>query len=211
MDETMVAGKDTVLPSGEGHSLSMNDPAETMHLAELPEQIIAAQLGSRERLLWAGRPRQGVFLRPLDAYLIPFSLLWGGFAIYWEYGVLTTERSPLFVIWGIPFVLVGLHLIFGRFFVDARQRSRTYYGLTSERVIIVSGLRTRAVKSLQLRTLTDVSLDERPDGHGTIIFGAADPNSVALGWPGSNRTPAFDSIPQVRDVYDRIWKAQREA
>jgi hypothetical protein len=78
-------------------------------------------------------------------------------------------------------------------------------------VIIVSGLFSRAVKSLQLRTLTDVSLDERPDGRGTIIFGAVDPSSVAPGWPGSNQTPAFDSIPQVRDVYDRIWKAQREA
>ena len=181
-----------------------------MQLAELPEQVIAAQLGSGERLLWAGRPRQGIFLRPSDGYLIPFSLLWGGFAIYWEYGVITSESPFLYSIWGIPFVLIGLHIMLGRFFVDAQQRSKTYYGLTNQRVIIVHGLLSRAVKSLQLRTVSDISLDERADGRGTITFGGADARSAAPGWPGADQAPTFDSIPQARDVFDRIWKAQRE-
>ncbi len=143
------------------------------------ESILSSQLDSGERLLWAGQPRGGIRLRGQDAFLIPFSLLWGGFAIFWEIMALTmTAKAPgpigvIFPLFGLPFVLVGLYLIFGRFIIDAKTRERTYYGLTNERIIIVSGLFSRQTKSLQLRTLTDVSLTERVDGSGTITFGPA--------------------------------------
>ena len=181
---------------------------------ELPEQVVGAELASGERLLWSGRPRLGIFLRPSDGYVIPFSLMWGGFAIFWEYSALTSKAGLFFGIWGIPFVLVGLYLIFGRFFVEAQQRSKTYYGLTNQRVVIVSGLFSRSIKSLQLRTLSDISLAERSDGSGTITFGATAPWwSGMSGWPGASRyqSPAFDSISSARDVFERIRTAQREA
>ena len=52
-------------------------------------------------------------LQPTDAALIPFSLLWGGFAFYWEYEVVTTRQFWVLQLWGIPFVLVGLYLVEG--------------------------------------------------------------------------------------------------
>jgi hypothetical protein len=185
-----------------------------VELSEPPDQVLSRQVGPGERLLWSGRPRQGVFLRPADAYLIPFSLMWGGFAIFWEYSVLSSKGPFFFEIWGIPFVLIGLYLIVGRFFADARQRAKTYYGLTNQRVIIVSGLFAQAVKSLQLRTLSDVSLSERSDGTGTITFGPTAPWwSGASSWPGSgpHAPPSFDSITGARDVFERVRTAQREA
>ena len=185
-----------------------------MQLPELPEQILSSRLGQKEKLLWYGRPRQGIFLRPKDAYLIPFSLMWGGFAIFWEYGVVTSNAPFFFRLWGIPFVLVGLYLIAGRFFVDAKQRSKTYYGLTNERIVIVSGIVSANVKSLQLRTLSDVSLAEGADGSGTITFGPTAPWwSGGNGWPGTSRnfSPAFESIAGAREVFERIRLAQKEA
>src|SRR2546422_1067447 len=131
------------------------------------EQQIAKELESGERLLWAGVPRQGLTLRPNDALLIPFSLMWGGFSIFWEISALRSGGPPFILLWGIPFLLLGLYLMVGRFFVDSAQRSRAAYGVTDRRIIIVSGLTSRTVKSLPPKTITDVSLAERSDRTGT--------------------------------------------
>lgn len=79
--------------------------------------------------------------------MIPFGLMWCGFAIFWEYTAVT-DRAPLFfILWGVPFVAAGLHFVFGRFFVEARQRESTSYGVTGQRVIIVSGILKRPNRS----------------------------------------------------------------
>ena len=182
--------------------------------SQSPNEIISPLLGREERLLWSAQPRQGLILRSNDAFLIPFSLFWGGFAMFWEYSVANSNAPLVFRLWGIPFVLIGLYLICGRFFADARLRSKTYYGLTSERIVIVSGLFSRSTKSLQLRTLSDVSLSESSGGRGTITFGPMAPWWASRsGWPGAQRqlSPAFDSILAAREVYEKIRVAQKQA
>jgi hypothetical protein len=49
-----------------------------------PASEIQPELSPGERLLWSGQPRGGIHLRAADAYVIPFSILWCGFAIFWE-------------------------------------------------------------------------------------------------------------------------------
>jgi hypothetical protein len=182
------------------------------------EDLIRGELSPSETLLWAGRPRQGFVLRAADAFLIPFSLLWGGFAIFWEVGVLSSgvEGAWFVALFGIPFVLIGLHMMFGRFWVDVRQRAATLYGVTSERVVIVSGVFARQVKSLSIDTLTDVSLTERGDGAGTITFGSIPPFYWwynGAGWPGFGHqaVPNFELAGEARQVYEIVRSAQRAA
>ena len=189
-------------------------------MSQSPETTLTQNLDRGERLLWSGQPRSGIRLRGQDAYLIPFSIMWGGFAIFWEYMALTqASKAPgpvgvVFPLFGLPFVAVGLYLIFGRFFADARSRARTFYGVTSERIIIVSGLFSQQTKSLQLRTLTDVSLTQRSDGSGTITFGPTHIMNSFFptgSWPGTGRyaPPSFDLIERAKEVYDIIRNAQR--
>ena len=180
-----------------------------------PASEIARELSSGERLLWSGQPRQGIRLRTSDTFLIPFSLLWCGFAIFWEASVITKGAPFFFMLWGIPFVLVGLYIVGGRFFVDARTRQRTFYGVTSERVIITSGLFSRQTKSLPLRALSDISLTGHADGNGTITFGPQHPMAQRhpSGWPGAGRyaAPAFEMIECAKNIYDLIRETQRAA
>ena len=86
-------------------------------------------LGPGEKLLWSGQPEAGLKLRGSDAIVIPFSLMWAGFALFWEYSVLGTNAPLFFKLWGIPFVLVGLYMVVGRFFVDAWMRPALFMEL----------------------------------------------------------------------------------
>jgi hypothetical protein len=176
------------------------------------EQQLTRELGGGEKLLWSGQPRQGLMLRSSDALFIPFSLLWGGFAVFWETSVIRSGAPFFFMLWGIPFVFVGVYMTIGRFFVDARIRECTAYGITNERIVIVSGLFKSSVKSLNLRTLSDISLNERQDGSGTITFGPSDIGSAfVFGRSGRQASPAFEEVPNVRAVHQTIRDAQKSA
>ncbi len=180
------------------------------------EVEMSKHLESGEALRWAGVPKQGVILRGADAFMIPFSILWCGFAIFWEASVLAGGGPPFFALFGVPFVLIGLYFVFGRFFVDSKVRANTYYGLTDRRVVIVSGLFSRTTNSLPLRTLHDISLQERSDGRGTVMFGRPHPfasSYAGMQWPGmgQHQIPSFELIPEAKRVHDQVLEAQRAA
>lgn len=115
------------------------------------EQVVAPCLANGERLLWAGRPKQGLLLRPSDLFWIPFSLLWAGFAVYWEYLAVKSGQPMLWRFWGVPFILAGLYLVFGRFLVDSATRSSTYYGVSDGHGIIVTVRRKPRLTRLSVR------------------------------------------------------------
>jgi hypothetical protein len=179
------------------------------------EQMLMRELEHGERLLWSGMPRQGICFRPADLFMVPFSLLWGGFAMFWEYSVVTKGAPLIFMVWGVPFVLVGLYIVVGRFFLDSYQRSKTYYGVTDQRIIIIGGLLNREVKSLTLQGLNDLSLTERSDGGGSVSFGPTNPMYAmwsGTAWPGMGKKipPAFELISDVRRIYDIIRGAMHD-
>jgi len=148
--------------------------------------------------------------------MIPFGILWGGFALYWEYSVIQGGAPIFFMLFGVPFVLIGLYIMIGRFYVESKQREKTFYGLSNERVVISSGLLRKEVKSLNLRTLTDISLSESSDGSGSITFGNTSPFASMFGgmsWPGMAQSvgPRFDLITDAKQVYQLIRVTQKSA
>jgi len=177
-----------------------------------------------ERLLWEGRPTRHRLFRPADALLIPFSVLWCGFAIFWEISVLTEgtggdDEPPLFfALWGIPFVLMGLYLVVGRFVVRAVASRRTRYMVTDQRVVIIGGFSGTRTKASYLKSLPPPVINELPDRSGSLAFGAFPGvwdtmSNGTKGWgpwavepPGG---PVMRDIPEVRRVRDLVATSQR--
>ena len=170
-----------------------------------------------ETIIWSGRPRQGLVLTARDLFLVPFSLMWGGFALFWETLVVTKSGPVFFQLWGVPFVLIGLYLIAGRFVVDAWARRHTGYAVTNRRILIVRTAPFGKFTSLSLDRLPEVQLNERADGSGTLRFGAP---TGYWGWgytgfgawsAALDPMPQFIAIADARGVFDKIQRAIRSA
>ncbi|WP_349958621.1 PH domain-containing protein [Rhizobium sp. ZPR3] len=169
-----------------------------------------------EKLLWQGRPKQGFMPSKKDLLLVPFSLIWGGFAVFWESMVVRQGNAPIFFrLWGVPFVLIGLYLIVGRFAVDAFVRARTQYAVTDQRIIILREGWFAKLLTLSLERLPALDLDQNGDGSGTINFGAD--SGIGYGRRGGGMsvwTPALSNVPRflgvadVRNVFNLIVQAQ---
>ena len=122
-----------------------------------------------EQLRWSGRPGPKARFAKADAFLVPFSLFWAGFVVVWEWLAVTRDSPLLFVLFGIPFVLMGLYLVFGRFIYKNRRKRSTVYGLTDSRAIVST--RPGAMQDIGL-TGVPVSTTRSRDGRrATVLFG----------------------------------------
>ena len=177
---------------------------------------LQSELGPSERIIWSGQPQQGVQFHWIDLFQVPFGLFFAGFAVFWMSLASMGEGGPIFALFGLPFLAVGLYVAIGRFFVEAKQRQRTHYALTNERIIIISGLFSRSVKSLDLATLSDITLSQKKNGRGTISFGSNNPFASFFeampSWPDASfyLGPCLTRIGNAREVYNEIRKAKRE-
>jgi hypothetical protein len=168
-----------------------------------------------EKVIWWGQPRQGFLLTGRDVILIPFSLLWGGFALFWETTVVQSGAPFFFRIWGVPFVLIGLYMILGRFVTDAWIRRNMLYALTNRRVLIARQNPTFKFTALNIDQLPSAELEEGRDGRGTIRFGASSLFSIfgagsragfGIWSPALDPTPQLLGIEDARNVFNQIQK-----
>jgi len=178
---------------------------------ELAPALIRQRLEPQERVLWWGQPRRGIRFRQIDLFLVPFSLMWGGFAIFWEFLAVSKNGPAFFALFGIPFVVIGLYLIAGRFVFDAWRRARTYYAVTQRRILILS---RASLKSVELRNLSEMNLRESRDGSGSLTFGPhlglSQLNHSFGVWGGTPPVPTFEFIPDVGQVHATVRRAQAE-
>jgi hypothetical protein len=170
-------------------------------------------LVNSEKIIWSGRPAQGFVLTSRDALLIPFSLLWAGVTIFWEFSALNNPQAPISTkLFGVPFVLISVYFVIGRFFFDAWLRRGMQYAVTNKRVLIYRPSPFRKLTAMKLNNLPEADLSESTGGRGTIRFGPS------AGLWGRNAgftvmTPALDQVPQfigienARNVFQLIQHA----
>lgn len=161
---------------------------------------INSYLTPDEYVLWNGSPGKGNLLTKQDIYMVPFSIIWCGFAIVWETTVLMMHAPLLFKLWGIPFVCVGLYMVFGRFIMKSYMRKETVYVITNKRIF--SFLKDR-VDTIDYHIYPTKSLTRHPNGYGTICFPISSQPRMTLYMPGrfSNQNYfELDNIPDVNRV-----------
>ena len=193
------------------------------------QAVIQPELIPGESIVWAGQPSSQVIFHKEDLFLIPFSLMWGGFAIFWEAGVMGLgvlgqhSKGPwLFgAIRGIPFVLIGQYFIWGRFIYAAWKKTRTHYALTNRRVIVVQNGLTRKMASAYIDALPTLTKEEGSNGLGTLRFAQAQPmwsggrgRGWGFGdWDGMSigSVPTFVDIEDVQSVYRLVSELREKA
>lgn len=175
-----------------------------------PRSEIIDQIEGDERLLWADKPVRGIKFRFTDIFLTLFSIFWLGFAVFWTY--MAMEGSVIFALFGIPFILVGVYLLIGRYFTDALSRKNTVYALTNKRIIQKSGVLSKTYKSVYLNSIPGITYTEKSDGSGDINFGytIADFKDSDGGGKKNNAFPItkIEFIPNVRSVQNKITDAR---
>jgi hypothetical protein len=134
-----------------------------------PSHRLQPHLRPGEHLVWVGTPDLGVTFTAADAFLVPFSIMWGGFTIFWEAEALTSGAPPFFLLWGIPFVGVGVYFIFGRFIYKRHRKRQTAYGLTLQRAMVAVGS-TSLVDSPVKNVSTSIR-KSRDGRHVSVTFG----------------------------------------
>ena len=171
----------------------------------MDDDALTPLLEPGERLLWAGRPPQGVRFGAADVVRVPFSLVWLGVALTFEAMAVRSMVvegglvPKLFAAVGLIFVLAGVQLAFGRFLDDARERARIRWGVSDRRVFV---LRDGAlVWSKGLAELGDVAVDEGRSGVGTLYLGAVGESWLArLDARMKGVVPIWDGVVGVREV-----------
>ena len=184
-----------------------------MAINQTSYNAIQPELTSGEMILWAGQPSTEVILRKEDVFMVPFSLFFAGFSVFWELGVAgfwgsgsAEHKEWIFgIFWGIPFILAGQYLLWGRFLVAAWKKRRTFYAVTNRRVIAVQHVRGRKMASAYIDTLPTITKQGERKSLGTLLFAQQQPlwfRTAGWGGWGAWDGMSIGDVPEFRDIED---------
>jgi hypothetical protein len=184
---------------------------------------VQTEIISGEKVYWAGMPNPRVIFHSDDWTAIPFTLIWTGFFVFWEADALgiwgraaRAGGSNVFMaLRGIPFLIIGNYMVWGRFLMDAWLKRRTYYAVTNRSVLILQEGRTRKTNWTYLETIP--TIEREGTMTGTLRFGKKYPVIAGRGERKRSMsrvdvsdTPVFADIDDV-DGVQRLVQELRES
>lgn len=157
-------------------------------------------LNPEERIIWQGQPDARIDWRGLR--LLPAAV--GMVFVCVGLGIAGTGLTRLASdgisalvpsVMGVVFAGVGLRAAIGDVILDGFRRSRTWYTLTNERMLV-------ATDTFGKRRLQDYALAPETG----VIFEDGTPGSILI---SGRKNAGFRRVPDARNVYDLVRKVQR--
>lgn len=176
------------------------------------EEFVQTQLEWGETLLWSGAPYGGIdnptsfnimpFVKTIFCYGALIGLL-QYFAHLWGNEEITNRRHLPW--WIYPPITLGICIYVSLPIIQLHLLQRKFYVVTNRRLIIVTKLGGRRMKSLDIHQHPPLYVDAKHDGNGTIIFGPMARNELSF----IQHSPRFEKINNVREVYALIHKVSQ--
>lgn len=133
------------------------------------------QLASDESIQWQGKSEKKKMIGYSDYMYIPFSLMWLGFICVWEYNIIVVHYPLIFHALGIPMLIAGVYMAFGRFFYKAYRKKKSCYVITNRRVIETYEDSRLGYKEKELKDIGRMVRFVEKDGVGTLVFDDINP------------------------------------
>ena len=99
------------------------------------DEIFFNELETDEQIIWSGKEIRKLFSKG-DITQLPFYIIWLGFACYWEITAIKQGAPFVMILFGIPFVLIGIFMLVG---TPIRRITgpEKIYAVTNKRLIFV--------------------------------------------------------------------------
>lgn len=165
------------------------EATEAINIADLFKQY----LNANEKILWTGSPKKStVFSLPVTF----FGLFFLGFSIFWT--IMAFQASFIMSMFGIPFIIVGLFLVFIKKSKLSNFIPKQYYAVTDERILIIKSGHQEVLIQVALERLTNVILTPSLSGTSSITFYTRNEYGFY------NSRPFFYYIENAQQVVDLI-------
>jgi len=169
-----------------------------------------------EEILWEGKPTELKGLTASSVSTSFFGIFWLAFSILWTaiaaIGIFKATQFSLFSfvfpLIGLPFVAIGVYLVFIMPNKHKKKSQSIFYYITDQRVIILTNSRTKAIKELRYENLGKVILTENKNNTGNIMFSQFTLSKSISFTANKSSLPAPDNcfykIKAAEDVYKLI-------
>jgi hypothetical protein len=184
-------------------TLFSSQASSSIGVASSTQTLFQNEILKDEKILWSGQPKQGFFLTGGDILASLIGLIFFlGIGSFMEYTAIQSF-DIYHMIFSLPFILIGLYLVFGSIIYNNYQKKRTYYAVTNQRVLVLINSFNKKIESKLISQISVLNKTVTKDGSGTIKF-----DNTGYKDTGENsyriKVLSFDNIIDVDIVYRMI-------